>query len=230
MFKLLRNIIAIILLGIISFIGINGYVIYTGNSHIAAVSDTTDSSVSSKELDELQSLEAEAILVLGAGLNGYGGPSPILQERLDLGIYLYKQGAGKKLLLSGDNGTVTYNEVIVMHNYVVDAGIPEEDIFVDHAGFSTYESVYRAKEVFQVERMIVVTQKYHMYRALYIADKLGVEALGACSNQQSTGNDVDAQLRESFARIKDFAYSLFKPEPTFLGDPFPIEGSGLETH
>ena len=98
------------------------------------------------------------------------------RQRLDLGIKLYQEGVAPKLLLSGDHGQVQYDEVNAMKEYALQEGVPEEDLFLDHAGFSTYDSVYRAKKVFQVERMVVVTQGYHLYRALYGCEKMGIKA------------------------------------------------------
>ncbi|MBQ3924202.1 MAG: YdcF family protein, partial [Firmicutes bacterium] len=117
-------------------------------------------------------------MVLGAEVKPDGTPSKMLKDRLDKAIELYRNGAAPKLLMSGDDGQVEYNEVKVMMQYAVDAGVPEKDIFLDHAGFSTYESMYRARDVFGVSSMVVVTQKYHEYRALYIAESLGIDVRG----------------------------------------------------
>ena len=115
----------------------------------------------------------DCIIVLGAGLWD-DKPSPMLKDRLEKGISLYKAGAAPKLLMSGDHGRTGYNEVQVMKQYAIDAGVPSEDIFMDHAGFSTYESMIRARDIFGVTSPIVVTQKYHLYRAVYIGKSLGI--------------------------------------------------------
>ena len=122
--------------------------------------------------------DADAIVVLGASVFADGTPSGILQDRLDDGIALYKAGVAPKLIMSGDNSTVSYNEVQVMKDYAISQGVPSQDIFCDHAGFSTYESMYRAKNVFGAQRIVVATQTYHLYRALYAAQGLGLEAIG----------------------------------------------------
>jgi len=114
----------------------------------------------------------------------------------------------------------------IMKQYAIDAGVPSEDIFMDHAGFSTYESVYRAKAIFQAENIVVVTQEYHLYRALYIAQNFGLTAHGvACDNVLYAGQTM-RDLREVLARNKDFLTSVFKPEPTYLGEAIPVNGNG----
>ena len=128
------------------------------------------------------SFDADAIVVLGASVYADGTPSGILQDRLDDGIALYFAGAAPKIIMSGDNSTVSYNEVKAMKDYAVAQGVPSEDVFCDHAGFSTYESMYRAKHVFGAERIVVATQTYHLYRALYAASGLGLEAVGVPSD------------------------------------------------
>ncbi|MGN0554729.1 MAG: vancomycin high temperature exclusion protein, partial [Candidatus Fimenecus sp.] len=127
----------------------------------------------------------------------------------------------------GDHGKENYDEVNHMKQYCVDKGIDPDIIFLDHAGFSTYESMYRAKEIFGVKKMIVVTQGYHLYRAVYIARALGVEAYGVAADLQDYAlvTDIKNNLRESLARVKDFGTCLVKPEPTYLGDTIPIDGS-----
>ena len=117
-------------------------------------------------LSSLQEMDADCILILGAGIEDDSTPSPMLKDRLDVGVWLYKLGAAPKILLSGDNGSIGHNEIHVMLNYVIEAGVPREDIFCDHAGFSTYDSMYRARDVFCVSKAIVVTQEYHEYLSL----------------------------------------------------------------
>ena len=153
-------------------------------------------------------------------------PSPILRERIDRGIGLYNLGAAPKLLMSGDHGRVGYNEVGVMKTLAIDAGIPSQDVFMDHAGFSTYESLYRARDVFCAKRVIIVSQKYHLYRALYIADQLGLEAYGVGADVQRFYGQTTREMRESLARVKDFLYCAVKPLPTYLGETIPVSGNG----
>lgn len=181
--------------------------------------------------DEAAGLEdVDCILVLGAGVWDGGVPSPMLQDRLEQGIALYQKGAAPKLLMSGDHGRKEYDEVNVMKQYAADAGVPSSDVFMDHAGFSTYESMYRARDVFQVKRMLVVTQGYHMYRALYAAEKLGIEAWGVNADPRTYAGQAYRDLREILARNKDFWTLVFQPAPSALGEPVPISGDGDETN
>ena len=132
--------------------------------------------------EETSNLNADCIIVLGAGIRKDNTPTWILEDRLIVADKLYKNGAAKKLLMSGDHGSQEHNEVRVMRDYSLNEGVPIEDIFMDHAGFETYDTMYRAKEVFGAKKVIIVTQEYHMYRALYIADKLGLDAYGVTSD------------------------------------------------
>ena len=172
----------------------------------------------------------DCILILGAGLKPDGTPNHMLQDRLDVGIELYKQRVAPKILLSGDNGQEQYDEVNAMKKYAIDEGVPLEDIFMDHAGFSTYESMYRAKEIFNVKKAVVVTQKYHQHRALYIGGKLGMDCYGVTSDQRTYVGQGMRELREILARNKDFAKMIYKPSPTYLGEAIPISGNGIESH
>ncbi|MBQ4088173.1 MAG: YdcF family protein [Clostridia bacterium] len=173
---------------------------------------------------------AEAVMVLGAGVSENGTVSYILKDRLDYGIALYKNGSAAKILMSGDHGRVHYDEVNAMKDYAIRQGVPSEDIFMDHAGFSTYESMYRAKEIFGVQNMIVVTQRYHMYRALYIAEKMGIESYGVAADQNLYGGQTMRDIRELLAQCKDFFKTMLMPEPTYLGEAIPISGSGDATN
>lgn len=175
-------------------------------------------------------LEADCILVLGAGLKPDGTPNYMLQDRLDKGIQLYWEGTAPKLLLSGDNGQEEYDEVNAMKNYALNAGVPSEDIFMDHAGFSTYESMYRARDIFLVKKAVIVTQKYHQYRALYNARGLGIEGWGVVSEPRDYAGQRHRDLREILARDKDFLKMIVQPKPTYLGITIPISGSGLASH
>jgi vancomycin permeability regulator SanA len=202
------------LLGVGAVFGVNGYVKHVGGSAILTAEQAA-------ELDGI-----DCIIILGCQVRADGTPSDMLRDRLTRGIELYTLGAAPKLLMSGDHGRVEYDEVGTMKQYAIDAGIPSADIFKDHAGFSTYETVYRAKEVFAAQRVIIVTQEYHLYRALYIAEKLGLEAYGVPSDYHTYVGQSMREGREILARCKDFAISVWKPEPTFLGDVIPVSGSG----
>lgn len=171
----------------------------------------------------------DCVLVLGCGVWG-DTPSHMLEDRLLEGISLCQSGASKKLLMSGDHGRKGYDEVNVMKKFAVDRGIPSEDVFMDHAGFSTYESMYRAKEIFKAKKILIVTQDYHLYRAIYDARALGLEAYGVASNPRSYGGQLYRDIREILARNKDFIYSIIKPEPTYLGEAIPVQGNGNLTN
>lgn len=175
---------------------------------------------------EAAGVEADCILVLGAGVWEDGSPSQMLEDRLLQGIELYQAGASDRLLMSGDHGRVGYDEVNVMKSFAVDRGIPSENIFMDHAGFSTYDSMYRARDIFQAKKIIIVTQRYHLYRALYVAEALGLEAYGVASDPRQYAGQSYRELREVAARIKDFLYVVVKPKPTYLGDSIPVYGNG----
>ena len=172
------------------------------------------------------SFGADAIVVLGASVYADGTPSGILQDRLDDGIALYFAGAAPKIIMSGDNSTVSYNEVKAMKDYAVAQGVPSEDVFGDHAGFSTYESMYRAKHVFGAERIVVATQTYHLYRALYAASGLGLEAVGVPSDYREYAHQLQYDVREIPARTKDFFKTLLRVPSTFVGDPISLDQSG----
>lgn len=171
----------------------------------------------------------DCILVLGCGVHG-NTPSHMLEDRLLQGIELYENGASKKMLMSGDHGKKYYDEVNVMKNFATERGVPSEDIFMDHAGFSTYESMYRAKEVFKAEKILIVTQKYHLHRAIYDARALGLDAYGVASDPRSYSGQLYRDIREILARNKDFIYSIIKPEPTCLGEAIPVQGNGNQTN
>jgi len=174
-------------------------------------------------------LEADCILVLGAGVNN-GRPSLMLADRLDCALALYENGAAGKLLMSGDHGREEYDEVNVMKQEAVAAGVPSEDVFMDHAGFSTYESLYRARDVFLARRVIVVTQPYHLSRALYIAQALGLEAWGVGAEGENYYGQSYRNAREVLARVKDYFQCILQPEPTWLGEEIPVWGDGNATN
>ena len=209
-----RFLILIVILGLCLLFGIDFYVRSSTKDRI--ISPENASSVS----------DADCILVLGAGIRTDGSPSPMLQDRLNTGIALYQNGAAPKLLMSGDHGREDYNEVQTMKDITLEQGVPSEDVFMDHAGFSTYDSLYRARDVFQARKVIIVTQKYHLYRALYIARSLGLDAWGVSADTRRYRGQSQRDFREILARDKDFFVSVFKPLPKYLGDVIPITGNG----
>ena len=202
----------------ITVLGINGYV----------KSSTSDQIITPEEAAELTDIDC--ILVLGCYVHDSGRPSDMLADRLRRGIELYQSGVAPKLLMSGDHGQKDYNEVKAMKIEAMEEGIPSEDIFMDHAGFSTYESIFRARDVFAADKIIIVTQEYHLYRALHIANALGVEAYGVAADYHTYVGQAYRELREILARNKDFATSILKPTPTYLGEVIPVSGDGNLTN
>ena len=189
---------------------------------------TADQILTSEQAAALAGVDC--ILVLGCLVKSDGSPSDMLYDRISVGVTLYQNGASPKLLMSGDHGQKEYDEVNTMKAYAINAGVPSADVFMDHAGFSTYESVFRAKEIFGAKRIVIVTQEYHLYRALYIANALGIEAYGVSADLRGYSGQTKRDLREILARIKDLGYSLFKPAPTYLGDPISLDQSGDVTN
>lgn len=183
--------------------------------------------IEAKDASKLEDIDC--IVVLGAGVWGER-PSPMLEDRLMQAIELYKNNVSSKIIMSGDHGKVEYDEVNIMKNFAIEQGVPSEDIFMDHAGFSSYDSIYRAKAIFDAKKVVVVTQKYHLYRALYIANSLEIEAYGVGSDPRKYVGATYRELREILARNKDFAKCIFKPKPTYLGDTIPVSGSGDVTN
>ena len=213
--RVLITILILIIIGLLIIFSINFYV----------KSSTKQSIVSINNLNK----EYDAILVLGAGLRN-GKPSPVLKDRLDTAYEVYKSGASNKIIVSGDHGTKTYDEVNVMKDYLINKGVPSENIFMDHAGFSTYDSIYRSKEIFQTKKIIIVTQEFHLYRSLYIASKLNLEAKGVSATLRHYTGEKTFELREILARDKDFIKTIFKPKSKYLGDAIPVFGDGNVTN
>ena len=192
------------------------------------LSSTKHRIIAAEEASKLS--EVDCILVLGCGLRADGSPSDMLHDRLVVGTALYKSGASSNILMSGDHGRTEYDEVNAMKNFALNEEIPSADIFMDHAGFSTYESIYRAKEIFGADKIIVVTQGYHLPRALYIAEALGIEAYGVSADIRSYRGQTLRDVRELLARAKDFTYTLTKPLPTYLGEPVSLDADGNITN
>ncbi len=211
----------LVCLGILGIIGI-----FTIN---AIVKCSVKDQILSPE-DAANLTDVDCILVLGCGVRADGTPSDMLHDRLRRGVELYDLGAAPKLLMTGDHGRDGYDEVDAMKSFAVTAGVASEHVFMDHAGFSTYESMYRARDIFQAKKIIIVTQGYHLYRALYIAESLGLEAYGVSADYRNYTGQVVRDVREILARVKDFGTSLFQPKPTYLGNAIPIWGDGNLTN
>ncbi|MDP3306169.1 MAG: ElyC/SanA/YdcF family protein [Erysipelotrichaceae bacterium] len=201
------------------YVGMSGFIlIFIVNFWVIA--STKDQIISLNDIND-----SECILVLGAGVWQNNQPSPMLKDRLDRSVDLFEKGVAPYLVMSGDHGQKNYDEVNVMKDYVKDAGIDSDLVYMDHAGFSTYESLYRLKYIFKAERVIIVTQKYHLYRALYIANALGLDAVGVSAQEINYSGQSVRDLREVLARNKDFFSVIFFPKPSIMGDPIPL-GSG----
>ena len=219
--KKIKKIIIIFLIVIITVamivLGINAYV----------KGSTKNQIIRNNDYSNLQDIDC--IVVLGAGVWGEN-PSPMLEDRLLEGIKLYENNVAPKIIMTGDHGREEYDEVNVMKKFAMDKGVPSGDIFMDHAGFSTYESLYRAKEIFEADKVVIVTQEYHLYRALHIANELGIEAYGVASDPRQYVGAAYREIREILARNKDFVQCVFKPEPTYLGEVIPVFGNGNVTN
>lgn len=198
--------------------GINAWVVHSGGRYIL----TPEEAASLSDVD--------CILVLGCGVWDDGRPSHMLEDRLKRGVSLYKDGTAPKLLMSGDHGRTEYDEVNTMKSYAIEAGVPSEDIFMDHAGFSTYESMYRAKDIFCAEKIVIVSQEYHLYRAIYTARALGMEAYGVAADYRSYSGQVYRDIREILARDKDFFVAIFQPDYPYGGETIPVSGNGNLTN
>lgn len=213
--RILISLLTMLIIGLIIIFGINLYVKSSTKQSIMSINDLN------KDYD--------AILVLGAGLRN-GKPSPVLKDRLDTAYEVYESGASNKIIVSGDHGTKTYDEVNVMKDYLTNKGVPSEDIFMDHAGFSTYDSLYRAKNVFLSEKIVIVTQEFHLYRSLYIAKKLNLDSAGVSATLRHYSGEIKFELREILARVKDFVKTIFKPKSKYIGEEIPVFGDGNITN
>ena len=209
----------ILLLGIVFplclIILINLVIILSTNKYVYQENDTIPSK--------------HTALILGAKTyNGY--LSSVLKDRVDAGISLVRKNQAKVLLLSGDHGRIEYDEVNNMKQYVLKMypDLENRNIFLDHAGFDTYDSIVRAKEIFCVDSVIIVTQSFHINRALYIARSIGIDAIGLSLSESAY--DQKTRLiwisREILARIKAFFDVLIKSKPKFLGEKIPVSGDG----
>lgn len=192
---------------------INFYVIYSSQEYI--VSDIADLA------------PAQTVIILGAGITKEGELSLIFKDRVDTAAAVYFAKKVEKILVSGDNSSLSYNEVVPVQEYLRTLGVPAEDIFLDYAGFDTYDTMYRARGVFAVDSAVIVTQSFHLYRAVFLAEVLGlsVQGLPASTDATSPRNF----WREAAARVKAIFDVLIHSAPTYLGEPIPITGDGRAT-
>ncbi len=172
----------------------------------------------------------DCIIILGCGVKDDGRPSTCFLRPHYHGSRVIQKGIAPRILMSGDHGRTDYDEVGTMKKYAVDMGVPEDAVFCDHAGFSTYESMVRANKVFGIENAVVVTQSYHLYRALFDAESFGIDAYGVSADVRRYLGQTNRNIREIIARNKDFLFCVFKPDPKYLGEKIDITGSGSVTN
>lgn len=216
--KILIALLVVVLLVGLCVLGINLYVKSSVSDRIVTVEKAKD-------------LNADCIIVLGAGLRPDGNPTWMLEDRIKVGDELYKNHAAPKIIMSGDHGRESYDEVNAMKKYAKSEGVPSKDIFMDHAGFETYDTMYRARDVFGAKKVIIVTQKYHLYRAMYAAKKLGLDAYGVSATKRKYDNKQWIRdMREWLARVKIFGKCITKPKPKYLGKKIDLSGSGDVTN
>jgi SanA protein len=213
--KIVMAVLILMLLGIGFFFGVNLFVYQSGKAGLVGLDDAP---------------KADAILVLGAYTYESGHVSPILRDRLLVGLDLYEKQVAPKLLVSGDHGQHDYDEVNAMRRFLEEQGVPPEDIFMDHAGFDTYDSMKRAKDIFEVKSVLVVTQTFHLTRAVYIGRALGLDCQGVPSDLSNYPSLGYLKKREWAARIKAFLEVNLRRKPKYGGDTHPISGDGTSTH
>lgn len=212
-FKIIRN--TLIILAIIAFL-------YGTVCNALVILSAKKSIIGAEEAATLGNIDC--IIVLGAGLKPDGTPSNLLYERILCGAELYLSGASERLLLSGDHSRTDYNEVGAMKDYMLARGIDASVVFTDHAGLDTYDSVYRAREIFKAKRVIIVTQGFHLSRAVFIARALGLDAYGVDCDTGAYGRNIKNDIRELAARPKYVLDAIFQPAPKYLGEAIPIWG------
>lgn len=212
----MKKIIKLLIILSVVAITINIYVVLRTKKQIITIED-----------NDLKDIDC--ILVLGASIRN-NKPSPMLEDRLKTSMEIFNNKITDRILVSGDHTEENYDEVNVMKKYLIENNIPSEKIFMDHAGISSYDSIYRAKKIYKANRIIIVTQKYHLYRSLYIAKKLDIEAYGVVADKREYQNQSKRDIREFLARIKDFFKCIYKPTSNYLGEVHPISGNGDDTN
>lgn len=204
--KILILIPVIFLLGLAVLFGLNKYI-----------------AISTKALiyDKLEMLpDSSTVIVLGASVFSDGKLSPILKERIDTGFELFQQNKAKQFLLSGDHKTDDYNEVDAMSNYLIEKGVPRDKILLDHAGYDTYDSMYRSKAIFNISEAVVVTQEFHLPRTLFIAKNLDLNYVGYTAKTKFYKPSNQLLFREKLANLKAIWEIIFDQGPTTLNNPY----------
>ncbi len=213
---LIRLLITLVVIAVIVVVGTNIYVWQRTKDQVISLSEAKDKN-------------AQVIMVLGAGVNPNGSPSPMLTHRLQTALNLYQAGAAKKILITGDHGQIQYDEIKAMRQWLLTHGVSARVIYADHAGFSTYDSAYRAEAIFSVQRAIVVTQPYHLPRALYDCQSRGIEVWGVGAAGNAYSGQTARNLREYLARTKDVAWVVSGQKPTYLGPKISLDGPASAT-
>jgi SanA protein len=207
--------IALSIIGVIAFFVVDSHVKKTARPHIISIEDLPD---------------VDAVIILGAYVFPDGTPSLMLRDRLDTGLEVYNSGKTSRIIVTGDHGQKEYDEVNGMREYLQSRGIERDSIFMDHAGFNTYDSIYRARDIFLVKKAAIVTQEFHLPRALYIARELGLEAYGVIADKHVYPNSSYYNTREMAARFKDFCQlHILHTKPKFLGEAIPVWEDGSKT-
>lgn len=202
--SILILLIAVILLCVLSALVIN-----------VSVVAKTQSSIFEFPISDEDNGKYDCILILGAGVRSDGTPSPMLEDRLKAGKYAYDLGAAPLIVVSGDSHKDGYDEVLTMKKYLVENGVPEECIICDGYGLSTYDSIYRLAYVYGYKNTLIVSQSYHLNRAVYIADKLGLDACGLSADFRNYRSQLIYSSRECAARVKDFFFTLKPASPKY---------------
>lgn len=216
--RLVKRLIVLCTIFVVIILSISQYIVNSNSDRIFLNGDVEEVKAASKNY--------QAAFILGCAVYG-NKPSMMLKDRLDAGIELYKKGVVPKLVMTGDNGSKWYDEVNVMKKYAIDKGVKSSDIFMDHAGFSTYESMFRAKNIFDAENIIVVTQKYHLHRAIYLANKMdSLDAIGYTAPIVKYSDYWHNNIREILARNKDFVFSFINPKSKVGGEKISLKDNG----
>ena len=189
--KLASIILAVCLLAVFGVLIIN-----------AAMIDATDEMIFA--VSELEGVSIDCVVILGAGLKADGTPNHMLEDRLKVGIEVARAVGAEYILMSGDDSGAYYNEPAAMKTYAMEQGVPESKILLDGQGFSTYESITRIADVYGFDDVVIITQGYHLYRALHIADRCDIEAMGVSADLRPYRKQIIYDVRELLARVKDF--------------------------
>lgn len=212
--RFIKPICILVVLGVVTVVATNFYVKLTTDSLIFSSKNNVP--------------KVKVAIIFGAGING-NKPSKYLKDRLDAGISLYKNHKVDKLLLSGDNGRDEHDELTVMKLYCYENGVDTNKIYIDYAGFDSYSTMYRAKEIFKVDTAILVSQKYHLNRCVYIGNKLGIKSYGFSANNGTYLGYKYVSFREYLAITKSVIDVWRKRKPQYLGEPVDVNGESNYT-